>query len=517
MDPRENDGETRALRLGSRLLLVVAAVFTFGAQLRWLDDPFDHSAAGEISAMYAVSARAFRDHGFASLRAAPTVFILTGSPETQVPYLNHPGWPHFVFQAFFRFCGGDERSLRIPVLVVFALAAWALRSTVRRAASDVAANLTAALFLLVPASIFYGRLVDAFTLNLALIVLGVGAWVRLRREAAGGGYATFFVTATALGLADWIGFLLAPILLIDLLFETRRSFAREVAKLAAPFALALAADLGWLAYAAGGIGRAAEVMRLLFLVPSGGDLAQSDYMPKGGYLGQAVEWIGGALSWPFVAAAVVGWSAAIIRVARRRAVPLDRPLLLLLAAGLLPLLVFWSRAATIEFWFLLLAPAVALGVFSFWRDLGARTGRAMAPLLMIGCLGFGVVGAVGGLALHRRWSTDRWVERARVLNERFGEGDVLLFDRDVGAAGFYLDFALVPAVGSEVLAKEAARRLEPAAARIERLYFGCPKEALAVNAWAIGLPRLSTPPFTCRFDGGEALFVELDRAKFFGR
>lgn len=491
------------------LLSIGAGLFWLVCQIIWIDAAFDHSASGDVGGMYAYSARAFRDCGLWELRFRPSWFYLPGSPASQIPYVNHPPAPHLFVHPFYRLLGQNERALRIPILIVVAIGFVILERSVRKLADARTAALAVGFFALSPIVMTYGNLVDAFPFNMTLIVATTAAFLAWRARESRASYLTFAISAFLFGIADWIGFLAVPFLFLDLFFASPRPQRRfrAAAILLFPFVAAAALNILWMVWALGGFDAMVERMKILSTVPTGADMPALGIEMQYDFAEGMRLWLRHGFRIPLLSAAFLGLSATLMRCILRRTRGLDRFLLHLLAAGGAPIALFWSRSATIEFWLLLIAPAIAVaagaGIVDLVHAVTRRRVLARTAILLVLAGALAAYSAERGIWLHRYWATDLYPRRGDALNPHLLPNDLCIMTADPGASRFYLDFAAVAPIVSPEAFEITLSELSKSKKSIGRLFVAVSTLDTSAHLWikeVVAPLRAPTPPIFVPWD-----------------
>lgn len=513
------------------LVALAAAGVLFFCHVRWMDEPFDSSLGGVTSSQYyGYAAKCFDLFGWTRLRGQPAKFFLPTTTDAFYAYLNHPPAPHIATCHAYRLFGRDETALRIPILLLllldFILIA-ALARTVKMPQPWVAVGAFAAL----PLVFEYGNMVDAPNFSVTFLLATMIAWFRWRENPTKGRFVAFLGVAFAASLIDWFNYLLAPALLIDLLFDRRgaavkTTFLRMIGA-GMPFVAGLAAFFGWLCFVTGGVAGALEQMKTLGAVPGGKDPFVHRVPIE--YFASMKHWFVRGVGLPVLACAGFGLFACALS-ARRSAEARVRLRLLAMAAvaGYLPSVVFWTRAAIHEFWILTMMPAIALAVGEAFVAVEGMIVRApgfegRVPLIA-------KIAASGAWALLLAFSIDRgiafkdsfrttvYVERARSLDRLLDRDDLVLISSEEGHVRYYAQCAVAAPIGHGLANFDAAlRSCLPAEQSIDRLLLGIPDVELQSAAWAIDLKPLIVKNGIISWGNMNLSWVELDKKKAFDR
>lgn len=525
--------DRRSSMIASILLFLTLAGVVF-IHLRGVADPFDDSHCGQMSGWYGYSQRAFAAHGFLRLRLCPSALFFADSPQ-QIPYLNHPFWPHLWVAPFFRFLGEDEAALRYSILPVFLLGAFFLHRAVDRVSGKSAAALATAVYVAWPMMIHNGGLVDAFSFSTAAAIAVLAAYLRWSDRSDRTSYLLFSGAALCLGLSDWVGFFVGPVLAVDIL-ATRRPFSRSfgrIALAAVPFLVALVLDVAWMAIAAGSLAEGLRTLKALTGASTGqgAEVLAMASIDRGANLRNYAQ---SGFGWLGLGLATVGFLSSIFRGVKRIARPLDRCALLLFFSGALPLAVFVDRTAEIEFWMMLAAPGIAvlavIGILSIADVVGraVRSGdrwRGLSPTLVAAAVV--ILSIHGGLSLRETYRSDHNRERGRSLGAIVRDDDIVLFSQDFGAGRFYAPSASTPDIRDRAAFERVVTELRQNPSVVKRIFWGCPTtEATAHIAWMIDyvpVEARTRPPIEISWPIGKgdtygrAYLTEIDVAKVLAR
>ncbi|MCA9322591.1 MAG: glycosyltransferase family 39 protein, partial [Planctomycetes bacterium] len=237
-----------------------------------LDEPWDQSLGGTTSgAYYGLAARAFEVHGLGNLRLQPLHFYQPNTTKTVFAYRNHPPFPHLITATAYRLLGHDERSLRLPIFLLTCLTVLGTFMAARRRPGHEVAWIALCLLAATPMFFQYGDMVDAPSFSLVTLVWAWLAWERHRRLRSGRSLTLWLIAGGLAGLSDWFGYLLVPVLWLDLLIRRRDERPWRLAFIAGlPFGLALVAFCLWLIWTAGWQGALDQLLNLS-RVPSRND------------------------------------------------------------------------------------------------------------------------------------------------------------------------------------------------------------------------------------------------------
>lgn len=527
---KKTDGSKTVDFLPTLVALAAAGVLFF-CHVRWIDEPFDSSLGGVTSSQYyGYAAKCFDLFGWTRLRGQPAKFFLPTTTDAFYAYLNHPPAPHIATYHAYRLFGRDETALRIPILLLllldFILIA-ALAKTVRMPRPWVAVGAFAAL----PLVFEYGNMVDAPNFSLTFLLASMSAWFRWRENPTKGRFVVFLFVAFAAALIDWFNYLLAPALLIDLLFDRRGAAAKttflRMIGAGMPFVAGLAAFFGWLCFVTGGVAGAVEQMKTLGAVPGAKDPFVHRVPIE--YFASMKVWFVRGVGLPLLACAVFGLIACAVS-ARRSAETRVRLRLLAMAAvaGYLPSVVFWTRAAVHEFWILPMMPAIALAVAEAFIALEtwivrnfAAAGRGLMPariaavVALAALLGYSIE---AGIAFKDSFRSTVFIERARSLDGLLDRDDVFLISAEEGHVRYYAQCAVAAPIGHGLANLDAAlRSLLSAENSIDRLCLGIPNSELQSAAWALELKPIIKKSGVLPWGNINLSWVELDKKSAFDR
>ena len=483
------------------LVAIAAIVLVLGAHVRWIDEPFDASLGGVTSGeYYGYAAKAFDRHGFLALKGQPATVYFERTTAVFFGYANHPPTPHLITYPAWKFLGRDERALRLPLLLVFALSMLGMGLLGR--AAGLSGFVAAATFATLPLLVEYGNMVDAPMFSLLLLVFGTLAYLRWRSTPTARTRLCFVALALLGALTDWFGYFLAVGVCVDLIFERPRAapFRSSVAWSIAPWFVGFGLFLGWLTWTSGGGLGLTTKLRQLMNASVGAEspyriedmqAAWSEAMPR---------FIATGFGIPLAILAAVCFLAALGRVVSGKgASTAARAVVILTIAGAMPSIVFHSRAARHEFWILPLASAVALsfvwtmhGVAALIRGaIGGRTATLVTAALIAATVGidFG-----RGVDLHRHYRTDSAKLRGESLNTFLAKDDVILMPDFEGAVRYYCHATMIAPVGhSAENVKFVIRTIAPARDSIGRIFIAVPTHLLGSSGWTLELPIV--PPF----------------------
>ena len=500
-------------------LALVVLLILVGLQGAWIDEPFDASAGGIVSGQFvAYTVRAFSEIGLDRSGLVWSQFFHPDAIELLVPYLNHPVFSLLILYPSYEVGGRDERALRLPVLLIAVIGIVALFVLVRRCDRSVAAGVAAALFASAPLMVQHAMILCPFGIIGTSFVLGTAAaWFAWRLRGGRRRYLLFALLGLiSLGM-DWVAGFLLPGLLASVGLERGvRGRWRAGVATAFPYLLGIVLLGLWFVRGAGGVAEAQEHLRVM-------------RMRLAGYPGGLERWLATmgdyvlrGFGWPLILLAVVGTGCAVARSLRVPVPPLTRCSIALLLAGVLPSLVFFSRAASHEFWILPALPAVAVLAAS-----GAETlcglwpiaGRGKGKLLLAVTILAAGVGIWSGVGLHLAHRSDRDPRRAEALDTAAGRGDVVLLV-DVGNSVPYYAAASVmtlPGADRHVF-DQAVRHLRRGRDAIGRIILAVPDHALAsAGAWVGTLPLVPESVREITGPDTSLLVGELDPVRLFDR
>ena len=298
-------------------------------------------------------------------------------------YANHPPGPGLVLAAAYYATGSDGPFVTRATAVLFHLLSGVLFLGLARRLfpRPREALLAALLFILLPQSAFFGRMLNHEVLVLPAALLVVrGYWEHLE----GGPHAGRWLAASACGcvwaaLAGWAGFFVMAACALHAAWELavrRNARARTpLLLLGALGALLFAADLAHLAWVGeGGPGHLRDLVAARIGVAGERGVA--------GWIARVVE-----LHWRYfgltslAALGLLGWRGvrALRGSGRNPALEVG---LILLAAGAGYVVCFSLSAAAHDYWQFLLLPASAIGIVLVWERLTARMAQARRPAVL---------------------------------------------------------------------------------------------------------------------------------------
>ncbi len=220
--------------------LAVAAVITLAAHATALGRAFDHPHAW-VSAHFATMARAFVEHGVFGLGGVP---VQNNDPLGAQPdvYLHWPPLFSMLLAGVFHLFGATEANALWLMLCILATTAAVLYRLVARTASTTAALVAVLVFLAMPVTVLYGRLVVHLHLAILGMLIAVLAFVEATRGPevargwAIGGMAALFAAVWA----SWEPVFVCPALLAAALRRRRAGEIRLAVAYAAVAATAVA-------------------------------------------------------------------------------------------------------------------------------------------------------------------------------------------------------------------------------------------------------------------------------------
>lgn len=337
-----------------------------------LAGPLRDGQGGNCAAMFTLMARNFDALGLTATAGVPLINLVPPAPgETLVPYTHHPpGLPWLVTLAG-HLPIPRELGQRLLALLLTIASALLLADLAAAVAGPRAALAAGLLFLLLPAGVLHGLLVNYETVALTAL-LGLTRALLLQRRGAA-------AWAACAALADWVALL--PLVLVPWVAPRRRALSAGLTGAAVATAALLHGR--WLAAPTTGE-TLAQALAATFLGPDFSLRAWGEaWLRHGGTLF--------GLAGPLV---LLGLAAA--PAACRRALGW------LLAAGLFNVGVFSHHATSHEHFWLLLWPGVALGL-GWLAFPGDRRPAWMGAGLLAVLLGLGWSSAWGEPA--RRAST----------------------------------------------------------------------------------------------------------------
>ena len=494
-------------------LALAATLFLGGCFFVWRNEPFDASKSGRVGGdQFGYCVRGFEARGWLELRGAPSQLYFPEQGAHHAPYLHHPVLPYAVALLGHRWFGENEAALRWPFAIAALLACWALWRIVAFTGGPRLASLTVTIFALQPVLLQYGNMVDSFPLALATTLLALNGW--LRHGIASWRYA---LPAFACGLSSWYGYPLVLALWVHLAL-THRTCARpwRAAFLTGlPFGLALLANLALMAWALGGFEAMLQQAGWLLNTIAGADVTQShpDGFDQPFLLALLHSALDGA-TLPLLLVAAVGLMIAVatnIRRHRQEAPQygskscaeqdssrsfdgpsqVHRVMLMLLLTGLFPLLLFWSRACTHEFFMLMLAPAIAL-LGALVLDALILRGAALRWVAFAFAIALLSFMAWRGVQLHDQFRCDTAPSEAQALDAAFGPHDVLLIAAGDSPSGlrYYSRIILIPGLGTRPVFDWMIQQLRPATPHFKHLWLVTSERALAAMPFVRDLPVL---------------------------
>lgn len=339
----------------SAALLVLVALALHGPRLA---GPFTDGQHGNCGAMFALMARNASALGWLETRGVPVLNPVPPAPgDPWVTYTHHPPGLPWAVELASQLPGPIETTSRLVALALTLAAALLLADLAARLAGRRAALAAGLTFLLMPAGVHHGLLVNYETAALPGML-----WL-LRSLVLGLGSPVW--AALAAGLADWVA-------LVPLAFLVRGTPAGRWWRAALTGALlVVAVFVHGRAFAPGSHAETlGQALAATFLGPAFDPAA---WLTR---LGQHLASLYGLALLPALAG---------LALVRRRHPPLRRLLLVLLLTGLVNVVLFAHHATSHEHFALLLAPWVALSTATvlFPRDAVARPGGSLGAVLLL--------------------------------------------------------------------------------------------------------------------------------------
>jgi hypothetical protein len=529
-----NEGPTRpleapkpAFRFG-RVALFAALAFVVGVARYGseIDVPFDDSLASINGANYtAAIERSFRLCGYEKLRGMPYLYASpTENPAAfGFPYLNHPplfrGFVHVATNLF----GYSETGLRLPPILLSALAgAILLVAAARRFGLDAAVASTA-LYFAFPMSWRYGWMAN-YEAPLVFVGVATLAWHAAFRRRSIALYLptyVFFLVATQI---DWAGHFLAPAIWTYEAFRPKEDRRGTRVFLFAPLAvLAFAATVGHVAY-----GLEVDFTQALSNVYStavaaaGATGLAAPAWSTGEWLSRmGRDWIRGFTE-PGCVLALFG----LIEFLRRRARGASEAsafAFALLVPAVLNVLAFRRAAYIHDYWWFAALPFVGLSAAAIYERL--RRVPLIAPLLfaaLVAYAGYRTV-ELRGPERSRAFAGPKAV--AADINRFVRPTDALMTQADLGQVGFYVDAwvtrPMTPPFGPDVVVPAAAALLSEGKLAVDRFVVLLP--TIILEAGAAGpraqnalIEALSPLGETTRYTNAELAAVAPTLARFIG-
>ena len=539
--------EHRRAPLGWAALACAAALFLTACFVLWSDEPFDASKAGRVAGdQFGYSVRAFDAHGYLALRGASSTLYFPEHSNAHraphfTPYLHHPLPAYGMAWLSHRWFGGNEAALRWPFAVAALLACFALWRLVRLVAAARTAALAVLLFALQPGVVQYGNMVDTLPLALCSMLWCVHAWIsntasarRVNTQALlpAAPCWRYAVPAFLCGMVSWYGYPLVLALWADIALAgpTLKHRWRRAFFAGLPFGVALLVHIGWLTWALGGAGPMLQQAQWLLGAIAGADMGESH--PSGldtpAVVGLARSWVECG-TWPLVLLALIGIGCALVARRKHAARLATRATVILLLAGLMPGLVFWSRACVHEFFAVLLAPALAFlaaqalcCVSAAWTQRGADSGnhngtnaQALRWPVLAAALLLAAFMAREGVLLHDSFRADGARQEAAALDATFGPRDVVLVAAEDSPSGlrYYSRCVLLPGLGAPAVFDWMIAQLRPAAADFDNLWLVASDQALLAMPYVKDLPLLLHSAIRIPATPRPLMAVKLDRTK----
>lgn len=468
---------------GRDLAAALAPALLLALQLAWLHEPFDRSKAGTVGAdQVGYVARAFDAHGPLEVRLRPTVLYLPGTLAVYEPYLNHPVPAFLAFYGAYASLGRDAAALRSLSLLLLAGGLLGVWLCSREALGSTGGAVAVALFATSPLLIQYGATVDNIAFASGLVPLAVAAWFRHLQRGGRGALLCHQLLAFGLAVTTWYGWFLAPALWLDLLL-VRPPPARRLRKAVLaglPFLLAAVVHAGLWTWALGGPTEVLAHLAGLADVVMGKDPGFQAHAARGFPFLQAVPRYLLAVFGPLLLLAAAAGCVLLVRdlVKRRRDVGL-RMLVVLLVAGLLPGIVFWSRSTTHQFLTLVSGPPMVLlaarGVLAAAGSLRAHLPARLSGGLAAAGLAAVVAAAslVQGLRLRESFRPNAAPEVGHMLSRVLGPRDVVVMPtRDYqGGMRFASQPQLIPLADTREDWRTTCAALAPGRDHIAGMHF----------------------------------------------
>jgi hypothetical protein len=479
-----------------RTLIVLAAVLSAVRYAPVIDDPWDHSMASIVAAVYyGRIEQTFKRFGFGALRGEPHMSKVPAAPgavstETAgVRYVHHPVLSYWVTHLFVDLSGWSERAFRLAPILFSSLSAAMLVALVAGAAGVVAGAAALALWLVLPMSFFSGWMAnhEPFVLPAMLAALMLHARTRdqsLRK------HLLVWIPVFVAGQFDWTGVAIVPAIVIFELLTPRgqpRRLGRAFA-LALPAAASVATTFALVIWWTGSVGAALDELTFAARRGLAGELLSYDVRS---WMTSQVRFWGGMYTVPvsLIAVAALPWLAIRSRSARD---PLPRTALALLVPALTHVLLFRDHAVIHDFWWYYALPYAIIATVVVVRDVAARAGARAGAVILAG-----VVLGLSALAVHQdlaRYWQDRTTEfrdRGRDFNSFAGPDDALLYVADFDRSCFYLTPWYLDIVGSSSLGAYAGIRDLKRSGRlqVDRVVALVP-EGMAADITPANLPRI---------------------------
>jgi 4-amino-4-deoxy-L-arabinose transferase-like glycosyltransferase len=392
----ERAGDARAAaaspreRVGAVEVALLVALLVAGLLLRLGDftEPWTSAGWQQVGAVISVEARNFHEQGWWTLRFAPALDVAPPPDGHWDFYMHHPPGLALLVSLSFALFGVAEWSARLVPVVASLLELLAIWALTRRLFGRRAALVAAALCATLPATAFYGSLVD--DIGPALMVFVAAAFALhladLDRPARGT-FAAQLAMLAAAAAVNWQGVEVAGVL--GLHYVLQRRLRRAVAL----FALALivpALHLLHIRWAMGAVSEPGRWGTLLdaFLWRSWGGVEQF-----GGAQGSA-DRLSDNLLRLYTLPALLLAALGLLRLPRAR---WPWALVALAAFALIDMAIFLEGSARHEYWCTTLAPVLlplagagaVLAVDALARRAAPAVRGALLGALVLGAGGWG--------------------------------------------------------------------------------------------------------------------------------
>ncbi|MSR75028.1 MAG: hypothetical protein EXS14_06135 [Planctomycetes bacterium] len=490
---------------GALLAAALACTAFVAVQLAWMREPCGTSLDAEIAAGYTL----YSCHNAAllplSVHQGHWSLLARTEGAVFVPYLHHPPLGLWLMEAFHA-VDPSITALRAGALLLSAVLLALLWLGLQRT-DALRAAVVVALCAGSGALVAHGSGASPPLFGLPFTLAALFAWQRR------GPTALYMLCAFCAGIADWNAYGLVPALWWGL------SIDRPVR----PWRAALLACIPWVAAIVFVLGHMA-----LGAQESGGlQLVIGNVSASLGLQGRSVASLLLALGsecvdlygWPLLALALLGTILLFVRAASGRMNTSDKLSVQCWVLGLVPCVVFLSRAATHPFWVLVLAPAICMAAaLALMRimDRMPRVAPLLLPVVLVALLSHGQSTAV---EVQRARSSPVQEDRARLIEQWVGPNDVLLFS-DYSSA--FACRALTPRcvvvrMESVAMLARAARALAAGSAP-RRIVYAFPVAASGEMQWLLrqhGLVLRDTVRTESWPGAGRMILLQLDAARFF--
>jgi hypothetical protein len=197
-------------RLSGLLLVVLVYAATF--RLVTLQCPFDYGDEATGS-FYGIMARNYLRFPWAETHGMPIVSVGSKPGVRPVLYTDHSPLVPLLIAPVYRAFGFGEWQTRLPTATATLVSVFTLFVLVRRFGTPRAALMAAALFAAMPMTLYFGGQPEVTGMPLVLgALVTVFAYLTFHTTRCARFFAVFLAAFTLVGVSDWPGFVLVPVL-----------------------------------------------------------------------------------------------------------------------------------------------------------------------------------------------------------------------------------------------------------------------------------------------------------------